>query len=334
MKNSLDSLLEDRTTKYYKRLVKAYHKDMAGARDKEYALRYYIGLADRHERIIQNSFPKAKLVLDVMGRYYRLGKPIEGSIREVRQSLKSGEIAEIYALGGKELIDEIDYDIISRTKYAEELKQEIKNNYKPLWVDIEEAETLNLKGELETFIFENVEDMEPWAVPKSYLDREEKRNFNRQKLELFYNATSFLHFTDSDFVYFFADQKAKDDFYIYIRGCSLNELDGIEETEDNKKTEKEHSFQQVAAMYLLLEHFKVITNLKGLSLASVSRFIHFFTGKNYDNIYKYVLSINNYGFPASRDKDLKNIRPQFETLGLDEIVKKIDNLREELKVKK
>jgi len=95
--------------------------------------------------------------------------------------------------------------------------------------------------------------------------------------------------------------------------------DGQPERADKRGFTRE---RQTAAMLYIFTLLKV----EGVDQTKKARFIEFVTGKNYQNIYKQVISpMTEKRISKARKADLQFIRPFFDNLGLREIVKMIDN---------
>jgi transcription initiation factor TFIIIB Brf1 subunit/transcription initiation factor TFIIB len=90
-----------------------------------------------------------------------------------------------------------------------------------------------------------------------------------------------------------------------------------------KNTEKSKSFttaRQVLAVHYLLKY----ANVKNIDRTEIARFIQFLTGKNFDNIYKKLQSPFKLNDKYLKE-DLRYVKDYFERLGMQEIVKMINN---------
>jgi hypothetical protein len=132
--------------------------------------------------------------------------------------------------------------------------------------------------------------------------------------------------TDYELACLFADQKAKDLFYEFLKSKNITEdLKSSNNSQENFKeiTENNKEFttaRQVLAVHFLLEYAQV----RNVDKSEIARFIQFLTGKNYDNIYKKVLNPYSHNNKIFK-QDLKFVREFFEKLKLQELVKMINN---------
>jgi hypothetical protein len=341
MKDNLDTLLEERINTYYSRLVKAFVIDFRKARDKNFAFQYYLNLRESHLTVFQNTFPKSRYIYNVMNNYYRLGQPVKNSIEELKQKLKFWELSEVrtyYDIEEAQIVEKsIQYDLKFRKEMAEEISTYVNENFVPIMInDMEVYEELSQGEELQVLIGEE-EDIKSMAVPKSILDRKSKKLLQRQMRELKYHMTSFLNFTNEDFVYFYADRKAKEEFFKYVNyhykeyvnNVKKDKVEktlkqGAKETQNTEYT----NYRRTAAIYLMLEHFQIDRKAK-FSQKSVSRFLEFLTGVKEGNLYERVNEIYNQGYKGSHFDDLRYIRKYFVDLQLPEIVEYIDETTRE-----
>jgi hypothetical protein len=133
-------------------------------------------------------------------------------------------------------------------------------------------------------------------------------------------------YSDLELIRLFAEFKAAqrfDEFLITVNPIKSNEELSAETVSVSDLSDKSKEFttaRQVLAVHYLLKY----ANVKNVDKTEITRFIHFLTGKNFDNIYKKLqnpFKLND----KSLKEDLRFIRDYFERLGMIEIVKMINN---------
>ncbi len=167
-----------------------------------------------------------------------------------------------------------------------------------------------MDGELDRFLhgFDSVEDENEGTI-----------NLGKSKKQLH-------ELSDFQLACLFADQKAKDQFYEF-----LNSNEPIEKSNEpdrknenyRENTEKNKDFttsRQVLAIHFLMKYIHV----RDTDKSEIARFVQFLTGKNYDNIYKKVLSPYSHNNKTFK-QDLRFVREYFEKLNLQELVRMINN---------
>ena len=132
--------------------------------------------------------------------------------------------------------------------------------------------------------------------------------------------------SDHELACLFADQIAKDRFYGFLKSKELDAVaDGSNRDNgiDRENTEKNKDFttsRQVLAIHFLMKYIHV----RDADKSEIARFVQFLTGKNYDNIYKKVLSPYSHSTKTFK-QDLRFVREYFEKLNLQELVRMVNN---------
>ena len=133
-------------------------------------------------------------------------------------------------------------------------------------------------------------------------------------------------YSDLELIRLFAEFKAAqrfDEFLITVNPIKSNEELSAETVSVSDLSDKSKEFttaRQVLAVHYLLKY----ANVKNVDKTEITRFIHFLTGKNFENIYKKLqnpFKLND----KSLKEDLRFIQDYFERLGMIEIVKMINN---------
>jgi len=133
----------------------------------------------------------------------------------------------------------------------------------------------------------------------------------------------FVQRSDEEIARVFGEYIAFQKFKQYLNDIGTAETmnSNKENTDDPQARNKGFTTaRQVLTVHYLLKYCQV----KNIDNTEKARFIHFLTGKNYDNIYKRVQSPLN-GSDKYINEDLKYVRRYFEQLGMKEVVKMINN---------
>jgi hypothetical protein len=139
-------------------------------------------------------------------------------------------------------------------------------------------------------------------------------------------TVNIYQYSDRELIHLFAEFKAAqrfDEFLITVNPSSSNEglfAETVSVLDISDKSKEFTTARQVLAIYYLLKYCKV----KNIDKTEIAWFIQFLTGKNFDNIYKKLqnpFKLNN----KSLKEDLWFIRDYFERLGMQEVVKMVNN---------
>ncbi|MBI5541235.1 MAG: hypothetical protein HY951_14310 [Bacteroidia bacterium] len=136
-------------------------------------------------------------------------------------------------------------------------------------------------------------------------------------------------YSDLELVRIFSEYKAYEKFNEFLNSEILNKeiekrLRRAKLLHPEKETEEKikdfTTARQVLAVHYLLKY----ENVKNVDKTEIARFIQFLTGKNFDNIYKKLQNPFKVNDKSVKD-DLRFIRLYFEKMGMEEVVKMINN---------
>jgi hypothetical protein len=225
-----------------------------------------------------------------------------------------------------------------RMKATTELRIELNEEYKDLIDELEDdyrlgvSVTISIKKlRKKQFNLHQYDKKDRSGIVETYID-DEGIEHDIEETEQRDEVQLLDKYSDDDIIWAFAEYKTCE---LFLKFLAFETSKYTQPTLDNiskkavtptiiedipKKVKPFSTHRQVLAIHYLMKYCQV----KDIDQKVISRFIEFLTSKNESNIYDWVRNPLD-GSPQKLKEDLTYVRKYFEELGMEEIVKMINN---------
>src|ERR1035437_3237190 len=225
-----------------------------------------------------------------------------------------------------------------RMKATTELRIELNEEYKDLIDELEDdyrlgvSVTISIKKlRKKQFNLHQYDKKDRSGIVETYID-DEGIEHDIEETEQRDEVQLLDKYSDDDIIWAFAEYKTCE---LFLKFLAFETSKYTQPTLDNiskkavtptiiedipKKVKPFSTHRQVLAIHYLMKYCQV----KDIDQKVISRFIEFLTSKNESNIYDWVRDPLD-GSPQKLKEDLTYVRKYFEELGMEEIVKMINN---------
>lgn len=212
-----------------------------------------------------------------------------------------------------EHFDDVMEQLEARYKLGDSFKDSIIHLHKyfdevGLIRSIAEEKKMNIPDD----ILENLSFFQPFIELKKLDNQKLAAKKGQKEPETYSNWKTF---SDIELLDIYAQHKAFNMFMEYLEENKLINPSEIKEDFIVSKNKEHTTARQVAAMLFI---FKCL-NVKSGHIRPKAEFIHFLTGKSFDNISKRISNPYNITDDAFK-KDMRYVKDYFKNLGLDNIV--------------